>query len=136
MATEYKLPYTGAEINSRLAKIDNMVTSINGTTPDSNGNVSINVDISGKEDVGIAANLVSTHNTASNAHNDIRVLVGTAQTTAEAALPKSGGTMEGILKAQNNTSYTTKQARNIFLIAEGENIPSGSNGDICFVYAP
>lgn len=55
---------------------------------------------------------------------------------ANAALPISGGTMTGVLTAQNNTSYTTKQARNIFLIAEGDSIPSGGNGDICLVYAP
>lgn len=55
---------------------------------------------------------------------------------ANAALPISGGTMTGVLTTQNNTSYTTKQARNIFLIAEGDSIPSGGNGDICLVYAP
>lgn len=51
-------------------------------------------------------------------------------------LDKSGGTMTGILTAQNNTSYTTKQVRNIFLIADGETLPDGSNGDICLVYTP
>ena len=49
-------------------------------------------------------------------------------------LDKSGGTMTGILTAQNNTSYATKQVRNIFLIADGETLPDGSNGDICLVY--
>lgn len=63
-------------------------------------------------------------------------LANTANTTANAALPIAGGTMTGVLTAQNNTSYTTKQARNIFLIAEGASMPSGSNGDICLVYAP
>lgn len=60
---------------------------------------------------------------------------------AESAKPTdyvkdTGDTMEGALVAQNNTSYTTKQVRNIFLVAEGEDLPSGSNGDICLVYAP
>lgn len=59
-----------------------------------------------------------------------------AQTTANAAMPKSGGTFTGEAKAQNNTSYTTKQIRNIYLIAEGETVPSGANGDICLVYVP
>lgn len=63
-------------------------------------------------------------------------LANTANTTANAALPTAGGTMTGVLTTQNNTSYTTKQARNIFLIAEGTSMPSGSNGDICLVYAP
>lgn len=44
--------------------------------------------------------------------------------------------MEGALIAQNNTNYSTKQVRNIFLIAEGEDLPEGSNGDICLVYTP
>lgn len=51
-------------------------------------------------------------------------------------LDKSGGTMTGRLTAQNNTSYTTKQVRNIFLVAEGASLPSGANGDICIVYKP
>ena len=55
---------------------------------------------------------------------------------ANAAVPVSGGTMTGILTAQNNTSYTTKQVRNIILVAEGSSLPRGSNGDICLVYTP
>ena len=55
---------------------------------------------------------------------------------ANAAVPVSGGTMTGVLTAQNNTSYTTKQVRNIILVAEGSSLPSGSNGDICLVYTP
>lgn len=51
-------------------------------------------------------------------------------------LPISGGTMEGKVIAQNNTDYTVKQVRNIILIADGEPIPSGANGDICLVYSP
>lgn len=54
---------------------------------------------------------------------------------ASAAMPVSGGTMTGVLTAQNNTSYTTKQVRNIILVAEGSSLPSGSNGDICLVYS-
>lgn len=49
---------------------------------------------------------------------------------------KSGDTMTGVLIAQNNTNYTVKQVRNIFLIADGETLPSGENGDICLVYTP
>ena len=52
------------------------------------------------------------------------------------ALQKTGGTMTGALVAQNNTDYATKQVRNIFLVAEGEDLPSGANGDICLVYKP
>ena len=63
-------------------------------------------------------------------------LAQSASNLASAALPISGGTMTGALISQNNTDYTTKQVRNIILVAEGDNIPSGSNGDICLVYAP
>lgn len=40
----------------------------------------------------------------------------TAETNAKnASVPRTGGTMTGPLTAQNNTSYTTKQVRNIIL---------------------
>lgn len=51
-------------------------------------------------------------------------------------LSKTGGTMTGPVVAQNNENYAAKQVRNIFLVAEGEDLPSGSNGDICLVYTP
>ena len=62
--------------------------------------------------------------------------VKAAYDLASAALPISGGTMTGALISQNNTDYTTKQVRNIILIADGETLPSGNNGDICLVYTP
>lgn len=67
---------------------------------------------------------------------------GTGATTPQAArnnlgaVAKSGDTMTGALRAQNNTNYTTGQVRNIFLIADGNAMPDGNNGDICFVYTP
>ena len=45
----------------------------------------------------------------------------------------SGGTMTGALIAQNNTNYTTKQVRNIFISTS--NPSGGSNGDIWIKYA-
>lgn len=54
----------------------------------------------------------------------------------EKKINRSGDTMTGVLKAQNNTSYTTAQVRNIFLVAEGEELPAGANGDICLIYKP
>lgn len=47
-----------------------------------------------------------------------------------------GDNMLGELKAYTNTNYTTRQVRNIILVADGESIPTGGNGDICLVYAP
>ena len=83
-----------------------------------------------------AGSAVSGHNTDSTAHSDIRDALAEAQDTVNAALLKTGGTMTGALVAQNNTNYDTKQVRNIFLVADGEALPSGSNGDICLVYTP
>lgn len=49
-------------------------------------------------------------------------------------LPKSGGTMTGALIAQNNADYSVKQTRNVFIVADGDALPSGANGDICLIY--
>lgn len=50
------------------------------------------------------------------------------------ALPIGGGTMTGVLSAQNNTSYTTYQVRNI-TIGTSSTPPAGmGNGDIYFQY--
>jgi hypothetical protein len=51
------------------------------------------------------------------------------------ALPISGGTMTGTLVAQNNTAYTTKQVRNIFLSTGDPTSSVGANGDIWIKYS-
>ena len=45
-------------------------------------------------------------------------------------------TMSAKLVAQNNTDYTTKQVRNIFLVpkSSSSSLPTGSSGDICIIY--
>lgn len=40
---EYTLSYTASEINSKLGKIDSLVQTVNGTAPDSTGNVTISI---------------------------------------------------------------------------------------------
>ncbi|WP_434510532.1 phage tail-collar fiber domain-containing protein [Desulfitobacterium sp. AusDCA] len=47
-------------------------------------------------------------------------------------LNKAGDTATGVIVAQNNTSYTTKQVRNITLSTASAS--GGSNGDIWFTY--
>ena len=47
-------------------------------------------------------------------------------------LPLTGGTLTGVLTAQNNTSYTTKQARNITLSTAAAS--GGGNGDVWIQY--
>ena len=49
-------------------------------------------------------------------------------------LNKSGGTMTGILTAQNNTRYTTKQVRNVILSTSEPTSSDGANGDIWIKY--
>ena len=54
------------------------------------------------------------------------------------ALPVTGGSMTGRLKAQNNTAYTVLQVRNILLVSDdgSGNAPNVTtqNGDIVIVY--
>ena len=84
-------------------------------------------------------NLTATAGTTKVVRYDEQTLTDAQKTQAAeniGAVSKSGGTMTGALVAQNNTKYTTKQVRNIILVADGEEIPAGSNGDICLVYTP
>ncbi len=55
------------------------------------------------------------------------------ETTVSGKVNRSGDIMTGVLTAQNNTSYTTKQVRNITLSTSAPS--GGSNGDIWIVYA-
>lgn len=49
-------------------------------------------------------------------------------------LSGSGGTLTGKLIAQNNTDYTVKQVRNIYLSTAAPTSTDGSNGDIWITY--
>lgn len=60
--------------------------------------------------------------------------IATAQTAANDALPKSGGTLTGIVAAQSNTDYTTKQIRNVILSTSEPTPSDGANGDIWIKY--
>ena len=60
--------------------------------------------------------------------------IATAQTTVSDALPKSGGTLTGIVAAQSNTYYTTKQIRNVILSTSEPTSSDGANGDIWIQY--
>lgn len=86
--------------------------------------------------VNAAGNAATTASNASAAAANAQETANNAATTAGAAMPKSGGTFTGEAVAQNNTNYTTKQVRNVFLVAEGNSLPTGANGDICLVYTP
>ena len=47
MAIEYKLSYTGSEINEKLGKVDKLVSTVNGIAPDASGNVKIETQSGG-----------------------------------------------------------------------------------------
>lgn len=58
--------------------------------------------------------------------------VGLGNVTNDKQMPEAGGTFTGISKAQNNTSYTTAQLRNVILSTSDPS--GGSNGDIWIKY--
>lgn len=49
-------------------------------------------------------------------------------------LMKSGGTMEGVLKAQNNSQYLVAQVRNVVFVPEGNDPPATNDGDLILFY--
>lgn len=66
--------------------------------------------------------------------NTVNTNAATAQSTADAALPKAGGTMTGKLVAQSNADYATKQVRNIVCSTAEPTSSDGANGDLWAVY--
>lgn len=77
-----------------------------------------------------AVEAVLTGNVTTHTHSQYV----TSHQDVSGKLDKSGGTMTGILKAYNNTGYSTMQVRNIAVIANGATAPTGANGDIYFTY--
>ena len=75
--------------------------------------------------------------------NTTPIVDGTANKGSETAYARgdhvhptntAGRTMTGILTCQNNTSYTTKQARNIYIMSSGSTPSGGANGDVALFY--
>ncbi|MGO5072330.1 hypothetical protein ACTQ4K_00010 [Clostridium sporogenes] len=60
--------------------------------------------------------------------------IETVQTTANNAMPKSGGDFTGIVKAYSNTSYSVAQARNIILSSSDANVNLMKDGEIWIKY--
>ena len=58
--------------------------------------------------------------------------VGLDNVTNDAQMPIAGGTFIGVAVGQNNTSYATKQLRNITLSTSSPS--GGSNGDVWIKY--
>lgn len=120
ITAELNRKVTSGDLTDAINAIPNASTSIYGLTK-------LSTSTSGTSEV-----LAATESAVKLAYDK----GANAETVANAALPKSGGSMTGAITAQNNNNYDTKQVRNIFLVAEGEDLPSGSNGDICLIYVP
>ena len=65
---------------------------------------------------------------------DFNRIEGNAADLESRKLDTSGGTMTGILTAQSNTSYTTKQVRNIILSTSDAVLALMADGDIWIKY--
>lgn len=79
--------------------------------------------------------LATTNSNVSSNSSDISTLqsgLSTANTNIANKLNRSGGTMTGALVAQTNTSYTTRQVRNIIISTADPS--GGSSGDIWIKY--
>lgn len=81
-----------------------------------------------------AASLVSINSNISAMQNDVTAAKTDITNLKTDKMDVSGGTMTGALVAQNNTDYTTKQVRNIFISTSDPS--GGSNGDIWIKYTP
>lgn len=84
-------------------------------------------------------NVSTLSDSVTSLSNDVTVVQSSLETVSQTTtnlsnnkLNKSGGTMTGTLVAQNNTSYTTKQVRNIIISTSSPT--GGSNGDIWIKY--
>ena len=91
----------------------------------------IKPDGSDKYDISVQNGNMDQIDTQMKANADA---VAIAKNTADAALPKAGGTMTGKLVAQSNTDYTTKQVRNVVCSTVEPTSSDGANGDLWAVY--
>jgi len=89
-----------------------------------------NASTSKKGHVQLTDSVSSTSTTTAATPNSVKQ----AYDKANAALPKTGGEMTGILTAQSNTSYTVRQVRNIILSTADADVNVMQNGDIWIKY--
>nr|DAM80038.1 MAG TPA: hypothetical protein [Caudoviricetes sp.] len=80
-----------------------------------------------------AAGLASVSSNASAMQSDITTAKTDITNLKTDKMNVSGGTMTGALVAQNNTNYTTKQVRNVFISTSDPS--GGESGDIWIKYA-
>ena len=134
-----------SDLNTSINQVNETITTLqnNMITSDSPEITNINSNINTiTSDVTTAKSNISTlQSDVTTAKSNISTLqsdVSQAKTNItsleSSKLNKTGGTLTGALVAQNNTNYTTKQVRNIFLSTSQPSSSSGSNGDIWIVY--
>ena len=80
-----------------------------------------------------AASLASINSNISAMQNDVTAAKTDITNLKTDKMNVSGGTMTGALVAQNNTNYTTKQVRNVFISTSDPS--GGESGDIWIKYA-
>ena len=112
---------------------NNHALVLNPTTSTTANQIVLYLDKASVFPSGISANVTGNlTGTASKATAD-----GSGNNIVNTYVPKSGTTMTGALKAQNNANYTTSQMRNISYYKEGTSLPSAStslNGDMIVIY--
>ena len=79
-----------------------------------------------------ATGLASVNSNVSAMKSDITTAKTDISNLKTHKMDISGGTMTGALIAQNNTNYTTKQVRNIFISTSDPS--GGTSGDIWIKY--
>jgi hypothetical protein len=96
MATEYKLPYTAAQINEKLGKIDSLVATVNGIAPDENGNVATTTPIATADSLGgVKAEPVTEEDT-----QPVRIGADGMLYTAPGGIPGTGNARETTVLAE------------------------------------
>lgn len=80
-----------------------------------------------------ATGLASINSNISAMQSDITTVKTDISNLKTNKMNVSGGTMTGALVAQNNTNYTTKQVRNVFISTSDPS--GGESGDIWIKYA-
>lgn len=93
--------------------------------------VSQNAEILDKEIKKVEDN-ISKYNTEKETEQ--KEAYDSIETELATKLNKNGDAATGIIKAQNNTSYTVAQVRNIILSTENADVSKMGNGDIWIKY--
>lgn len=82
--------------------------------------------------------ITTTNGTVGTLNSEVSTLktnVNTLNTTVGNKLDKSGGTLTGVLVAQTNVNYTTRQVRNVIMSTADPTASDGQDGDLWIKYS-